>query len=330
MKSHFTPNSRVALACAVAGASTMMMHRSCTAQTLIAADYPTNPIYAGGWSEGQNGGYGFGSWSFDGTDTNPPTGPYEGISTTSPLGTSWTLLTYDPHSGLADAGRAITEPGGLQPGQTLEMVVQNPTGYHFYRGFDICCLNGTDNNPGGVNTAAIRTQIFAYFATDWYVVDDSGTTLTPLDLSTTASEGMKYDLTLTSTNTYLLTMTPLSDPSSAYTQSGMLTTNLPINYVNFRQYWGTSGGLTDTTNNFEISSMTITGPPPFVLNIQKVGANVILTWPTNYPTAFVESTSNLGPTTVWNTNLIVPVIINDETVVTNPIAGAQQYYRLHQ
>ena len=34
--------------------------------TFIAADYATKATYAGGWSAGQNGGYGFGAWSFNG------------------------------------------------------------------------------------------------------------------------------------------------------------------------------------------------------------------------------------------------------------------------
>jgi hypothetical protein len=327
MKSHFLPNGGVAMACAVAGASTMMMNGNCAAQTIIAADYATNSIYAAGWSAGQNGGYGFGSWSFDGTDA-VPAGQYQGISTSSPLGTSWTLLTHDNHTGLADVGRAITEPGGLQPGQTLETIIENPTGYHFYRGWDICFLNGTNNNPGGVNTSAIRTQLFAYFVTAWDVSDGLGDTLTPLDLGTTASAGMKLDLMLTSTNTYSLTMTPLSDPSSAYTQTGMLTTNLPINWVNFRLYWGTSGGLTDTTNNFEISSMTIAG---LALNIQVVGANAVLSWTTNASGFNLASSLNLGTAAAWSTNnLPSPVIVNDQNVVTNPIAGTQQFYRLQQ
>jgi hypothetical protein len=327
MKSHFSLNSKVAQACVVAGASTLMMNGNCSAGVLVAADYATNPIYAGGWSAGQNGGYGFGPWSFDGTDTTPA-GQYQGISTTSPLGTAWTLLTYDPHMGLANVGRAITEPGGLQPGQTLEMVVENPTGYHFYRGFDICCLNGTDNNPGGVNTAAIRAQVFAYVITDWDIDDDSGSTTTPLDLTTTGATGMKYDLTLTSTNTYLLTLTPLSNPSSAYTQSGTLTTNLPINYINFRQYWGVSAGLTDTTNNFEISSMTIQG---LNLSLQLAGRNTVLSWPTNAPGFNLVSSTNLGPGAIWSSNnLPLPVVINGQNVLTNPIAGAQQYFRLQQ
>ena len=75
MRSHFTPTSvgkktmrshyisGAAIACAVTGVTAMMPGVS-SAQ--IAADFATNPTYAGGWSAGQNGGYGFGAWSFDG------------------------------------------------------------------------------------------------------------------------------------------------------------------------------------------------------------------------------------------------------------------------
>ena len=233
------------------------------------------------------------------------------------------MLTYDNHSGLANAGRAI--PGGLQPGQTLELVMQNPLGYHFYRGFDVLCLSGTNNDAGGINTAALRALVFAYRNSDWKIVDASGASLTPLDLNTTGSAGMKFDLMLTSTNTYSVTLTPLSDPSSAYTQTGMLTTNLPINWVNFRLWFGTSSGLSDATNNFEISSMTISA---LALNIQKVDTNVLLTWPTNFPGFILESTPSLNPPAVWNPVSPDPVVVNGQNAVTNAIAATQQFYRL--
>src|SRR6185437_13176097 len=119
MKSHFAKNRSAAMACAVAGAATMLNSR-CAAQTYLAADYATNSIYASGWASGQNGGYGFGAWSFNATD--PAGGPFQSMSTASALGTAWTMFTTnqpdaDGHfSGLANAGRAILEPGGLQVG----------------------------------------------------------------------------------------------------------------------------------------------------------------------------------------------------------------------
>ena len=188
--------------------------------------------------------------------------------------------------GISDAGRAITEPGGLQPGQTLEVVLQNPTGYHFFRGYDILCVNSTNNYPAGQPTtgsltAALRTQVFAYGGlTNWDIVDYNGDTLAPLGAGTTASAGMKYDLTLTSTNTYVTTLTPLSNPSAAYTQSGTLDDQLAHQLYQFPVILGPTTGPNDPADDLAISSMTIAG---LTLNIQLVGANAILSWPTNVP-----------------------------------------------
>src|SRR5437870_1662733 len=128
MRSHFLMSS-AAMVCALSAATTMMPG-VCSAQ--IAADYATDSTYSGGWAAGQNGGYGFGAWSFNGTDANPP-GTYQGMTSSSPIGTAWTLFTHANSAGLANAGRAILEAGGLQPNQTFETVIDNPTIYHFFR-----------------------------------------------------------------------------------------------------------------------------------------------------------------------------------------------------
>jgi hypothetical protein len=348
MRSHFV--SGAAVACAVAGASTLMMDGNCSAGAFIAADYATNSTYLSGWAAGQNGGYGFGAWSFDGTTSTmtnnvytngiPDPGDQQAISSGSAIGTAWTLFNSTAKSppagpGISDVGRAITEPGGLQPGQTLEVVLQNPSVFHYFRGWDILCLNGTDNYPAGEpadpSVSAIRTQLFdsAFYnpGTNWSISDGYGSLPTTLYSGTTAAAGMKYDLTLTSTNTYVITLTPLSNPSAAYSQSGPLTTNLPINYVNVRLYFGPTTGPNDPADNLEISSMTIAG---LTLNIQVVGTNAVLSWTTNVPGFLLASTANLA-SPIWSTNnLPPPVIVNGQNVVTNPIVGTKQYFRLQQ
>jgi hypothetical protein len=348
MRSHFLCSA--AIACAVTGA-TALLNSNCAAGPFVAADYATDATYAGGWTNGQNGGYGFGPWSFDGTTSTmtnniytngiPDPGDQQAISTGSAIGTAWTLFnsTAKPPpagAGISDAGRAITEPGGLQPGQTLEAVIQNPSVFHYFRGWDVLCVNSTNNYPAGQPTsggltAAIRTQVFdsAFYnpGTNWSISDGDGSLPTTLYAGTTAAAGMKYDLMLTSTNTYLITLTPLSNPSAAYTQSGTLDTNLPINWINFRLYFGPSAGPNDPANNLEISSMTIAG---LVLNIQLAGGNAILSWTTNVPSFKLASTLNLGPTAVWSTNLPPPVVVGSQNVVTNSIANTKQFYRLQQ
>jgi hypothetical protein len=320
-------NSGAAMACAFAGAATMLNGR-CAAQPYVAADYATNSIYNSGWSAGQNGGYGFGAWSFNGTD-NTPDGQYQAMSTSSALGTAWTLLDQSSSSGLANAGRSI--PGGLQVGETFQTIIQNPVnnpGIYTYRGFDILFTSAADNNIGGNNAAALRLTVFDYYnpAMKWDITD-TGSQRTTVSAITTGASGMIIDLTLNSTNTYTLNMAPVSNPNSPYlTYSGTIVgTNLPINYVNFRLWNAASSGLTDTADNFEISSMTIAGT---LLNAQASGTNLVLSWTTNVPDFILASSPGLNPGAVWSTNLPSPVVIGNQNFVTNPISGPQQFYRL--
>jgi hypothetical protein len=325
MRSHFLPQKVTAM-CAVAGATTLLSG-SASAQNFVAADYATNSTYASGWSAGQNGGHGFGAWSFDGTtdvSNNPDAGAQQTMSTGAAIGTSWTLFNLSSTGGISIAGRSINGTNGLQPGQTFEAVIQNPTTYDFYRGFDILFANSTTNLPGGDNTAALRLLVFNYYSTHWKGVDNAGTTFIPLTSADTGASGMKFDLTLLSTNTYSFTMTPLGNPANAYTQTGTLKGDLPINQVTYRLWDNQSTGPNDAADNFEIRSMTVEG---LTLNIQVAGTNAILSWQ-DIAGYYLESTTNLGPPAIWTSNTISPVTINSENVVTNPVTAHQQFFRL--
>ena len=269
MKSHFLTNG-AAVACALSGASVMMT--GVGSGQIVASDHANDPIYAGGWAAGQNGGYGFGAWSFNGTDPTPP-GTYQAMSSSSVIGRAWTLATHDNSTGLANAGRGIV--GGLQVGQTFETVIDNPTPSHFFRGFDILFTTGPDNNAGGNNTAALRASVFNYGSTTWGINDAGGSSSSGINQATVAVAGMKLDLTLTSATTYSLTLTPLNG-ATPYTHAGTLASVTPITWVDFRLYHGTSTGAEDPTDNFEISSMMITVPEPSSFALIACGAAGLL------------------------------------------------------
>jgi hypothetical protein len=78
---------------------------------------------------------------------------------------------------------------------------------------------------------------------------------------------------------------------------------------------------TDPTNPFSF--------PP-LLTLIPYGANVILTWPTNAVGFTLQSTTNPSSPSVWVANSPAPVVISGQNTVTNPISGAQQFYRLSQ
>ena len=70
------------------------------------------------------------------------------------------------------------------------------------------------------------------------------------------------------------------------------------------------------------------------LALTRLGANIILTWPTNtagfdYTGYNLQSTTNLT-FPVWTTNSLAPVVVNRQSTVTNPISGKQQFFRLSQ
>ncbi len=60
-----------------------------------------------------------------------------------------------------------------------------------------------------------------------------------------------------------------------------------------------------------------------------------MTWPANvagfdYTSYTLQSATNFVSPAVWSTNSPAPVVIAGQNTVTNPITGAQQFYRLIQ
>jgi hypothetical protein len=66
------------------------------------------------------------------------------------------------------------------------------------------------------------------------------------------------------------------------------------------------------------------------ITIISTGADAVLSWPTNFRSFSLEMATNLASPTIWRTNATLPVVINGLNVVTNPLSGMQQFYRLSQ
>jgi uncharacterized repeat protein (TIGR03803 family) len=60
---------------------------------------------------------------------------------------------------------------------------------------------------------------------------------------------------------------------------------------------------------------------PPVLNIQRLGTNAILSWPTNFTGFSLQTATSLAPPVVWSA-------LGGQYSVTNPIAGTQRFFRL--
>jgi len=80
-----------------------------------------------------------------------------------------------------------------------------------------------------------------------------------------------------------------------------------------------------------VFSLSFTPQPTIIPS----GKSVVLTWPNGYAgfdyTAYrLQSTTNLGPSSIWTTNPSATVVVNGQYTVTNPISATQQFFRLGQ
>jgi uncharacterized repeat protein (TIGR03803 family) len=93
-------------------------------------------------------------------------------------------------------------------------------------------------------------------------------------------------------------------------------------------FYGTTlaGGLADYGTVFRLTAP----PQPPQLTILLKPASIVLTWRANVGGFSLQSTTNLVGPTVWATNSAQPVLVNGWYTVTNPISGAQRFFRLSQ
>ena len=247
-------------------------------------------------------------WNFDNGYSTTVMETMDIFSHPNDLGRAWTLYLPDgntpgrpPFLPIRWAvppswhgGREI--PGGLQPGDTLHVVIDNPTEKAFFKGYTVKFTNGGANlcySGGQLFTPAydpfsitkrMRIGTFEYFTNgQWYAEDNGpsgshGTTLFDLD----THHGMRIDLTITSADTYSLKMTPLNDPNIAYTRSGTLSNPGagPIDWVEFEHYntdsdYHPSPSIAGGETDFYISNMWITQiPEPSSVALVVLGAVV--------------------------------------------------------
>lgn len=261
---------RIASVGIVAGATTWSSAVCYAVQ--LASDTAANAAYNDGWQEGDNGGFGFGPWSFDGTVTNNPVPgepdlPDDGnqqamddglktgtqtSSTFNDVGRAWTMFnnkgknvgTANGATGteLAQAGRSMP---ALQVGQTLSVVLDNPIQRFFFRGYNlklnigdnanICYLGDNCSTPEydpGSVTTNWVVQTFQYDLPGQWYWPDDTFPLHDMDTDT----GVRIDFTLTAADAFSFTMTPLDNPGIAATKTGTLGSSDQLDWINFQFY----------------------------------------------------------------------------------------------
>jgi hypothetical protein len=238
----------------------------CYAQ--IAADYATDPAYADGWQDGDDGGTGgLGPWDFDiSYGTAPIHAIDDGLqagtansSTFNNIGPAFRLALGTSNS-LSRGGRAL--PLGIN--QTLRLVVDNPTRRQFFKGYIIRLSTGGGNicaagpcTPGTNPQERLGVYMFDYDDEQWLISDladdDFPSTLHDDD---TAAAGVQIDITLTGPESYQLVMDPLGT-AATFTRSGNLvnTGTGAVDWLEFVMF-NTSTNTTNATD-FYIRSIEI-------------------------------------------------------------------------
>jgi hypothetical protein len=279
MKNNWTRTfRRLAAGCAI-GAATAFASAMSYAAT-IAYDTATDAPYDDGWQAGDNGGFGFGPWDFTGTYNTPVGQTMDIFSHPNDLGRAWTLFNADAPPGpgvgtdIAQAGRSI--PGNLGVGDTIHVVIDNPTERQFFRGYTVRFNTGGGNTVyAGTPVSRMAVGTFEYFTNGKWYATGTGGNPTLFDVNT--NHGMRMDLTLNSIDTFTLTMTPLNNPAIAYSKSGVLAGPLgtPIDWVEFELYntdsdYYPTHTITGGETDFYISNMWIT-PVPEPTGVALVG-----------------------------------------------------------
>jgi hypothetical protein len=260
---------RLAAASIVVGASAFSS--AMTYAATMAFDTATDAAYDDGWQAGDNGGFGFGAWDFSGTYNTPVGQTMDIFSHPNDLGRAWTLFNADgppgPGTGsdIAQAGRAI--PGGLKPGDTIHVVVDNPTERRFFRGYTVRFNTGGGNTVFmGAPQSRMAVGTFEYGTNGQWYATGTGGDPTLFDVDT--NHGMRIDFTLTGVNTFNLKMTPLNNPAIAFQKSGTLDGPLgsTIDWVEVELYntdsdYYPTHTITGGETDFYISNMWITVIP---------------------------------------------------------------------
>ena len=104
------------------------------------------------------------------------------------------------------------------------------------------------------------------------------------------------------------------------------------------RFAGPSGVATDSSGNVYVADTDnntirkgFLPPPQLTISLSGVPpSGIVLTWPANAAGFTLQSATNLVSPAVWSTNSPAPVVINGQNTVTNPITGAQQFFRLSQ
>jgi S-formylglutathione hydrolase FrmB len=106
------------------------------------------------------------------------------------------------------------------------------------------------------------------------------------------------------------------------------STSYTINNVQTNAAGSYSVVVTNIAGSLTSSNAVLVIIPPPLLAVLRQGANLVLSWPTNWAGFTLQSTTNAVVSPGWISNMPPPVVSGGNYVATNAITGNQKLYRL--
>jgi hypothetical protein len=234
----------------------------CYAQS--AYDDASDSAYDDNWQAGDNGGYGFTPWNWDGgyifagtnyTYNSPlyaqiDDGQQNGTQFSNPhnaIGRSWAIgASTQVNEGSIHIGRGFSP---LQVNQTLTVKFDNPTSRSFFKGYFIR-LNGdsggTNGNicnlgygcshptfPDGYPVAKMGWDRFEYFNYGEWNIDDAASSGSGVFDTDTAAAGAVMKVTRTGAETYKLVVDSLGGGADYSATRTFSNAGAPVDWIEF-------------------------------------------------------------------------------------------------
>jgi hypothetical protein len=236
-----------------------------------AFDSTSDPVYSDGWQAGDNGGFGFTPWNFDARYIGFPQyatpgfkmiddGLQNGTQFSNPfnnIGRAWTLgLTPND-----DGGNHVGRDFSLGIGETLKVIIDNPTEREVFKGYSVHLIGGTGGRP--VPKMAFYTYTYyCCFVGYWGIGDATGFTV-PGIFDTDTAAGAAISVTRTGANTYDLLVDSFGGKDFVSAGRTFHNDGAEVDWIEFTFYNTVSDiGMPPTTaTDFYISEMSIVPEP---------------------------------------------------------------------
>lgn len=221
-----------------------------------------------------------------------------------------------PNAGLALAGGTLygnTGSGGVSGNGVLFSVRTDGSGFTNLHSFSPTSGSAQTNVDGAYPTGVLVVGGNTLYGT----ADSGGTSGTGIIFAMDAQGGGFRTL---------YSFTGYTAPD--YTNSDGGNPDSGVSLVGNTLYGAaSSGGVGGRGTVFAISLPSAVLP---ALTITPASTGIELMWPASAGGFNLESSTNLGFPTVWSPVSVVPAVINEQNVVTNPASGTARFFRLRQ